>query len=71
MLVISRKTDESIIIEAGEHKIEVVVLETTKDRVKLGVAARARSRLCETSCLWRRILTWRRRKRFLKMYLMS
>jgi carbon storage regulator len=39
MLVITRKTNESIIIEAGEHKIEVVLLETSKDKVKLGFAA--------------------------------
>jgi carbon storage regulator len=45
MLVITRKTDESIIIEvpaggiiAGE-KIEITVLETSKDKVKLGVQA--------------------------------
>jgi carbon storage regulator len=39
MLVISRKIDESIVIEAGNDKIEITVLETSKDRVKLGVAA--------------------------------
>ena len=39
MLVITRKTNESILIEADGKSIEIVVLETTRDRVKLGVDA--------------------------------
>ena len=39
MLVVTRKTDDSILIEVGEQTIEVVVLETGKDKVKLGVNA--------------------------------
>ena len=36
MLVVTRKTDESLIIA---DNIEIMVLEVTKDRVKLGVSA--------------------------------
>lgn len=36
MLVVSRKADESIII--GDN-IEITILETTKDRVKIGISA--------------------------------
>jgi carbon storage regulator len=36
MLVITRKTDESLLIA---DNIEVIVLEISKDRVKLGVSA--------------------------------
>lgn len=36
MLVVTRKTDESIIIS---DNIEVTVLEISKDRVKLGISA--------------------------------
>jgi carbon storage regulator len=45
MLVITRKKDESVIIEvpaeavAGGKTIEIAVLETSKDKVKLGVNA--------------------------------
>jgi carbon storage regulator len=39
MLVITRRTDESVIVESGGQTIEVVVLETGKDKVKLGVKA--------------------------------
>ena len=39
MLVITRKTDESLIIQAGGEEIEISVLETAKDKVKLGVRA--------------------------------
>ncbi len=36
MLVVTRKTDESIIIA---DNIEIAVLEITKDRVKIGITA--------------------------------
>lgn len=36
MLVVTRKTDESLIIA---DNIEIMVLEVSKDRVKLGVSA--------------------------------
>ncbi|HKM31960.1 MAG TPA: carbon storage regulator [Oscillospiraceae bacterium] len=36
MLVVTRKTDESIIIA---ENIEVTVLEITRDRVKIGISA--------------------------------
>ena len=36
MLVVTRKTEESIIIA---DNIEIVVLEVNKDRVKLGITA--------------------------------
>jgi carbon storage regulator len=40
MLVITRKIDEIIVIEtSGGEKIEITVLETMKDKVKLGVNA--------------------------------
>jgi carbon storage regulator len=39
MLVITRKNDEAILIEAEGKAIEILVLETGKDRVRLGVKA--------------------------------
>ncbi|MCL2037049.1 MAG: carbon storage regulator [Oscillospiraceae bacterium] len=40
MLVITRKTEESFVIETvNGEKIEVIALESGKDRVKLGVKA--------------------------------
>ena len=39
MLVITRKTDESVIVETCDGKIEIIVLETSKEKVKLGVKA--------------------------------
>ncbi|MCL1789555.1 MAG: carbon storage regulator [Oscillospiraceae bacterium] len=39
MLVITRKLNESIIIQAGDTKIEIAVLDTAKDKVKIGVNA--------------------------------
>lgn len=39
MLVLSRKKDQSIIIECGGEIIEVVVVEVLGDKVRLGVTA--------------------------------
>jgi carbon storage regulator len=39
MLIVTRKTDESIVIETGHETLEIKVLETAKDRVKIGVDA--------------------------------
>ena len=39
MLVVTRKTEESVIIA---DNIEITVLEVAKDRVKLGIKGRAR-----------------------------
>ncbi|MCL2071822.1 MAG: carbon storage regulator [Oscillospiraceae bacterium] len=39
MLVITRKVNESIIVQAGDTTIEIAVLDTAKDRVKIGVKA--------------------------------
>jgi carbon storage regulator len=39
MLVITRKAGESIIIELDGKKVEIDVIETSKDKVKLGVEA--------------------------------
>ena len=39
MLVITRKVNESIIVQAGDVNIEIAVLDTSKDKVKLGVKA--------------------------------
>lgn len=36
MLVVTRKTDESLIIS---DNIEITILETTKDKVKIGIKA--------------------------------
>ncbi|MCL1903088.1 MAG: carbon storage regulator [Oscillospiraceae bacterium] len=39
MLVITRKLNESIIVQAGETKIEIAVLDLAKDKAKIGVNA--------------------------------
>jgi carbon storage regulator len=39
MLVITRKTNESIIIQAGDKTIEIAILDVSKEKVKIGVNA--------------------------------
>ena len=39
MLVITRKPDESIIVQIGDATVEITVLESSKERVKVGVNA--------------------------------
>ena len=39
MLVLSRKLHEQIVIQIGEHKVVICVVDLARDRVRLGVVA--------------------------------